>query len=45
MFGNLLLVGFGLLAGAWIGSVIHGLELGIRARTHDLVNGEWVKRG
>lgn len=44
MFENLFLVGFGLLADAWIGSVIHGLELWIRAQTHDLVNGQWVKR-
>jgi len=45
MFDNLLLVGFGLFAGAIIGVWIHGLELWIRARTHDLVNGQWVKRG
>lgn len=31
----------GLAAGVWV----HALELSIKARTHDLVDGQWVKRG
>lgn len=45
MFDNLLLVGLGLLGGAVIGGWIFGMELALKARTYDLVNGQWVKRG
>ena len=45
MFENILYVGFGLFAGAVLGVWIHGFELMIKARTYDLVNGQWVKRG
>lgn len=31
----------GLAAGVWV----HALELSIKARTHDLINQQWVKRG
>lgn len=37
------------LLGAFVGAIagiwLHGLELMIKARTHDLINQQWVKRG
>lgn len=45
MFENILFAVIGAIAGVWIGIVVHGLELMIKARSYDLVNGQWVKRG
>jgi len=40
LLGTIVLA-LGLAAGVWV----HALELSIKAQTHDLVDGQWVKRG